>query len=135
MYFFCILLIDIYVTMLKKLSGILMYYDSEPLEILMAIIWLVFFPIIWSCQFGIQLILIIISVLLGASILKSICNGMLPQRKTLAYASFLFSIVILILLILNKGILIPSNWTCFLALIISIINLIQTTSQYYRKQI
>jgi len=120
--------------MLKKLSNILKYYDSEPLEILIGLVWLVFFPIIWSCQFGIQAVLIVISVLLGGSLIKGTCVESLRARKTLAYGSFLFSMVVLVLLVLNGGIMDPSNWMWFLPLIMSFINLTQVTSQFYRKQ-
>jgi hypothetical protein len=120
--------------MLKKLSDILKYYDSEPLEIMIGIVWLIFFPIIWSCQFGIQAVLVIISILLGGSLIKSVCGESLRSRKTLAYGSFLFSIVILVLLILNGGLFISANWIWFLPLMMSIITLIQITAQFYRKQ-
>ena len=90
--------------MLKKLSVILKYYDSEPIEILLGIIWLLFFPAIWTSQFGFQTVLITISLLLGISLIKGTCIESLRSRKTLAYGSFLFSIVVIVLLFLNKGI-------------------------------
>jgi len=120
--------------MFKKLSIILKYYDSEPIEILLGIIWIIFFPTIWFCQFGFQTILITISMLLGISLVKGTCNESLRSRKTLAYGSFLFSIVIMVLLFLNDGIYIPSNWLWLLPILMSIINLSTVTSQYYRKQ-
>jgi hypothetical protein len=120
--------------MLKKLSNILKYYDSEPLGILIGVIWLIFLPLIWSFQFGINPVLMIISILLGGSLIKSTCCESLRSRKTLAYGSFLFSITIIVLLILNSGMLLPSNWIWILPLGISIIYLTQVTSQYYRKQ-
>jgi hypothetical protein len=120
--------------MLKKLSNILKYYDSEPLEILIGIVWLIFFPMIWSFQFGFQAVLVVMSMLLGGSLIKGTCIDSLRSRKTLAYGSFLFSIIVIALLVLNRGIQIPANWIWFLPLIMSVINLIQVTAQFYRKQ-
>lgn len=120
--------------MLKKLSNILRYYDSEPVEILLGVVWIVFFPTIWSCEFGFQTALIVISILLGLSLIKGICHASLKSRKTLAYGSFLFSIIIIVLLFLNGGIKLSSNWLWLLPFIMSTINLITITSQYYRKQ-
>jgi hypothetical protein len=120
--------------MFKKLNVILNYYDSEPIEILLGIVWFIFFPIIWSFQFGFKALFITISMLLGASLIKVTCIESLRSRKTLAYGSFLFSIVVIVLLFLNKGMLLPSNWFWLFPLIMSIINLITVTSQYYRKQ-
>jgi len=120
--------------MLKKLSDILNYYDSEIVELLLGAIWLVFFPIIWTGQYGVNVTLLIISILLGSSLIKGTCARCLKTKKTLAYGSFLFSIAIIVLLCLNKGISTPSNWLWTLPLLMSIINLSAVTSQYYRKQ-
>ena len=120
--------------MLKKLSDILNYYDSEIVELLLGAIWLVFFPIIWTGQYGVNVTLLIISILLGSSLIKGTCAKCLKTKKTLAYGSFLFSIAIIVLLCLNKGISTPSNWLWTLPLLMSIINLSAVTSQYYRKQ-
>jgi hypothetical protein len=120
--------------MLKKLSDILRYYDSEPVEILTGLVWLIFFPLIWSFQFKFQAVLVVISILLGGSLIKSTCAGALRIRKTLAYGSFLFSVVVIVLLFLNGGILNPSSWLWGLPLLMSIINLTTVTSQYYRTQ-
>ena len=120
--------------MLKKLSDILNYYDSEIVELLLGAIWLVFFPIIWTGQYGVNVTLLIISILLGSSLIKGTCGRCLKTKKTLAYGSFLFSIAIIVLLCLNKGISTPSNWLWTLPLLMSIINLSAVTSQYYRKQ-
>jgi hypothetical protein len=79
-----------------------------------------------------QAILITISVLLGGALIKGSCTAPLGARKTLAYGSFLFSIAIIVLLFLNDGILVPANWIWFLPLVMSIINLMHVTSQYYR---
>ena len=120
--------------MLKKLSVILKYYDSEPVEILLGVVWLIFFPVIWYYQFGFQTVLITISLLLGLSLFKGTCNESLKSRKTLAYGSFLFSIVVIVLLFLNKGVSNPGNWFWLMPLLMSTINLITVTSLYYRKQ-
>jgi len=120
--------------MLKKLSVILKYYDSEPVEILLGVVWLIFFPVIWYYQFGFQTVLITISLLLGLSLIKGTCNESLKSRKTLAYGSFLFSIVVIVLLFLNKGVSNPGNWFWLMPLLMSTINLITVTSLYYRKQ-
>jgi|TARA_R110000744_G_scaffold181632_1_gene300781 hypothetical protein len=120
--------------MLRKLRVILKYYDSEPMEILLGIVWLLFFPAIWTSQFGFQTMLITISLLLGISLIKGTCIESLRARKTLAYGSFLFSIVIIVLLFLNKGILNSGNWFWLMPVLMSTINLMTVTSQYYRKQ-
>jgi hypothetical protein len=119
--------------MLRKLRDILNYYDSEPIEILLGITWLIFFPLIWLFQFGFHDILVIVSIMLGASLLKISCGATLSVRKTLAYGSSIFSVIVVLLLFLNDGIGVPSNWLWFLPIIMSIMNLTTVTSKYYRK--
>jgi len=85
--------------MLKKLSDILNYYDSEIVELLLGAIWLVFFPIIWTGQYGVNVTLLIISILLGSSLIKGTCARCLKTKKTLAYGSFLFSISFTLLIL------------------------------------
>ena len=121
------------IDMLKKLSNILNYYDSEPMEILLGIVWLIFFPIIWCFQFGFQGV-IITSILLGLAMIKSVCVESLRTRKALSYGSFLFSIYITASLFLNDAMINPSNWVWFITFLMSLINLTTVTSQYYRKQ-
>lgn len=120
--------------MLKKLRDILNYYDSEPIEILLGIIWLVFFPVICFYQLGIQIIFTIISILLGSAMLKASCSGSLSTRKTLSYGSFLFSILVIVLLFLNNSILYSSNLLWLFPVLMSFINLSAVTSQYYRNK-
>ena len=121
------------IDMLKKLSNILNYYDSEPMEILLGIVWLIFFPIIWYCQFGFQGKLIV-SMLLGLAMIKSVCIESLQYRKSLSYGSFLFSIYTIASFLLNGCMVNPSNWVWFITFLMSLINLTTVTSQYYRKQ-
>ncbi len=120
--------------MLKKLSNILKYYDSEPMEILMGLIWFIIFPVTGFFEFKFQPTLLIISMVLGYVLIKSTCIGKLDTRKPLAYGSFLFSMFILIIMFLDKEIQLFSNWFWWLPLIISIMNLTNITSQYYKKQ-
>ena len=44
--------------MISRLKRILTYYDSEPTEITQGIIWLIFFPIIYTVEHGLNLFLI-----------------------------------------------------------------------------
>jgi len=124
----------LYIEMLKKLNVILKYYDSEPVEILLGIVWLIFFPTIWYFQFGFQTVLITISLLLGLSLIKGTCIESLKSRKTMAYGSFLFSIVVIVLLFLNNGVSNPGNWFWLMPFLMSTVNLVTVTSHYYRKQ-
>jgi hypothetical protein len=125
----------IYICIMKKrLVNIFSYYDTEPMEILIGIIWLIILPVIWCFEFSCNLFIIIPSILLGLAMVKATCSHPIKVRKTLSYASFIFSIFVLLAFVFRDTMVNPSHWLWFLPLIISFLNLTSMTSKYYRKQ-
>jgi hypothetical protein len=120
--------------MKTRILNIFSYYDTEPMEIFIGLIWLIAFPIIWCFEFSCNLFIIIPSILLGLAMIKATCNHTIKVRKTLSYGSFIFSIFI-VLAFLFRGVMDnPTHWLWFLPSIISFLNLTTMTSKYYRKQ-
>lgn len=120
--------------MLARLNNIFKYYDSEPLEICLGIIWTIFFPIIWSFKFHFSALLVIPSMLIGVAMIKSSCSSTLRVRKTLAFSSFLFSLIVLLSLFLSNLMMEPALWFWFLPLFMSLINLITMTNKFYHNK-
>ena len=125
----------IYIFIMKNtIVNIFSYYDTEPIEILIAIIWLIMLPVIWCFEFSCNLFIIIPSILLGLTIIKATCSHPIKVRKTLSYGSFIFSIFVLLAFAFRGALYNPTHWLWFLPSIISFLNLTAMTSKYYRQQ-
>lgn len=59
--------------MLTKIKNILTYYDSEPTEIMQGIIWFILFPVIYTAEHGLNLFLVILSIMIGFAGIYSVC--------------------------------------------------------------
>lgn len=120
--------------MLSKLKGIFIYYDSEPMEILQGVIWLFIFPTLHIVEHGINLFLIIPSILIGIAIIKAVCCLPLFYRKNVALAAFLFSVVAVTTSFLYQDL--PYNtmhWMWVLISVNAIVNLNIIANRYYNK--
>ena len=120
--------------MKKRLLNIFSYYDTEPMEIIIGIIWFIMLPIIWYFEFSCNLFIIIPSTLLGIAMIKATCSHTIKVRKTLSYGSFIFSIFVILAFAFRDAMNNPTHWLWFLPSIISFLNLTSMTSKYYRKQ-
>lgn len=120
--------------MKSRIRNIFSYYDTEPMEILIGIIWLIILPIIWCFEFSCNLFIIIPSILLGLAMIKATCSHPIKVRKTLAYGSFIFSIFVILAFGFNGAMVNPTHWLWFLPSFISFLNLTAMTSKYYRIQ-
>jgi hypothetical protein len=120
--------------MKSRILNIFSYYDTEPMEILIGIIWLIMLPFIWFFEFSFNFFIIIPSVLLGIAMIKATCSYPIKVRKTLSYGSFIFSIFVILTFAFRGAMNNPSHWLWFLPSIISFLNLTTMTSKYYRKQ-
>ena len=122
--------------MISRLKRILTYYDSEPTEITQGIIWLVFFPIIYTVEHGLNLFLVCLSIVIGYCTLHSVAYLSLSIRKTMAFAVFLFSIVTVIMyLFVYKQYTCPTHWGWLLISFSAFFNLRRITNHYYNRQI
>ena len=120
--------------MKSRILNIFSYYDTEPMEIFIGIIWLIMLPIIWCLEFSCNLFIITPSILLGIAIIKATCSHSIKVRKTLSYGSFIFSIFVILAFVFRGAMDNPSHWLWFLPSIISFLNLTAMTSKYYRQQ-
>jgi hypothetical protein len=120
--------------MKNRIINIFSYYDTEPMEILIGLIWFILLPIIWCFEFSCNLFIIIPSILLGIAMIKATCSHPIKVRKTLSYGSFIFSIFVILAFVFRGAMDNPSHWLWFLPSIISFLNLTTMTSKYYRKQ-
>jgi hypothetical protein len=122
--------------MISRLKRILTYYDSEPTEITQGIIWLVFFPIIYTVEHGLNLFLVCLSIVIGYCTLHSVAYLSLSIRKTMAFAVFLFSIVTVIMyFFVYKQYSCPTHWGWLLISFSAFFNLRRITNHYYNRQI
>jgi len=118
--------------MFSRLSTILTYYDSEPTEITQGIVWLIFFPIIHTFDCGINLWLVIPSMLIGFASIKGVCSHGLKIRKTLGLGVFLFSVVVVTYyFIIGKLPSDPTHWGWVLLSLSAFFNLRRLTNHYY----
>ena len=120
--------------MKSRILNIFSYYDTEPMEIIIGIIWLIILPVIWCFEFSCNLFIIIPSILLGLAMIKATCSHPIKVRKTLSYGSLIFSIFVILAFVFRGTMLNPTHWLWFLPGIISFLNLAAMTSKYYRKQ-
>ena len=120
--------------MKSRILNIFSYYDTEPMEILIGIIWLIILPVIWCFEFSCNLFIIIPSILLGLAMIKATCSHPIKVRKTLSYGSFIFSIFVILAFVFRGAMVNPTHWLWFSPAIISFLNLAAMTSKYYRTQ-
>ena len=119
--------------MLAKLRNILTYYDSEPTEITQAVIWFLFFPVIYTLEHGLNLFLVIVSVVIGFCTLRAVCSANLRVRKTLAYATFLFSVVAVVVFFSHGDWRCPTHWGWVLISLSAFFSLKRITNHFYIK--
>ena len=120
--------------MLARIKTILTYYDSEPTEIMHGIIWFLVYPVLYYAEYGLNLWLIIPSVLLGFAAIKAVCYHDIATRKAISLGIFLFS-TIAITMYFIKGALPtdPSHWGWLVISFCAFANLRRITNCYYRK--
>lgn len=115
----------------KRIGAILTYYDTEPMEILQGVIWLFVYPILHIIDHGFDLLLIP-SILIGIAMIKATCSFSLYVRKTIAFAAFLFSILVVTFSFIYQDLPYSTmHWVWVLIAINSIINLKIITNRYY----
>lgn len=119
--------------MLSKIRNILTYYDSEPTEITQGIIWLIFFPIVYTAEHGLNLTLVILSILIGFTTIYSVCYHSLKTRKTLALGVFLFSIVVVVMYYIKGTFVCPTHWGWIVISFSAFFNLKRICNHYYNK--
>lgn len=120
--------------MKSRILNIFSYYDTEPMEILVGIIWFIILPVIWCFEFSCNLFIIIPSMILGLAMIKATCSHPIKVRKTLSYGSFIFSIFVILAFVFRGAMVNPTHWLWFSPAIISFLNLAAMTSKYYRTQ-
>lgn len=114
-----------------KIQSILIYYDSEPMELFQGFIWLIVYPILNTLDHGLSLV-IIPSILIGLGIIKSVCCFSIRFRKTMAFAAFLFSTIVVTLSFFHEDLPYSvMHWVWVLIALNSIINLKIITNRYY----
>ena len=119
--------------MLSKIRNILTYYDSEPTEIMQGIIWFILFPIIYTAEHGLNLFLVITSIIIGFCGLYSVCYHSLKTRKTLAFSTFLFSTIVVLMYIIKGNFVCPTHWGWAMICFSAFFNLKRITNHYYRS--
>jgi formate hydrogenlyase subunit 3/multisubunit Na+/H+ antiporter MnhD subunit len=119
--------------MLSKIKNILTYYDSEPTEIMQGVVWLIIFPVIYTIEHGLNLFLIIPSILIGFCSIYSVCYHSLKTRKTIALAVLLFSIVSVTMYIIKGDYVCPTHWVWGLISFSAFFNSKRICNHYYRS--
>ena len=118
--------------MLSNLKNILTYYDSEPTEITHGVIWMIFFPIIYTLEHGFNPI-IFLSFIIGFCTLYAVAYMTIRIRKAVATAVFLFSVVSLILFFSHGDWRCPTHWGWLILVLSAFYNLKRITNHYYRR--
>lgn len=120
--------------MLAKIINILTYYDSEPTEIMQGLIWFLVYPILYYLEFGLNLWIIIPSILLGLATIKAVCYHEVKTRKAISLGVFLFSIIAITMYFIEGALpKDPSHWGWLFVSFSAFINLRSITNCYYRK--
>tara|TARA_B100001758_G_scaffold91169_1_gene77799 strand:+ start:4775 stop:5155 length:381 start_codon:yes stop_codon:yes gene_type:complete len=121
--------------MLNKLGHILKYYDSEPTEIMQGLIWFLLFPIIYILEVGLNLWILIPSILIGYGTLRAVCFFSLRKRKTFAYACFILSLVVCALFLCDGRLLKDATHLGWIFVAFSALtSLKRVTARYYAKK-
>jgi len=116
--------------MLTKIKNILTYYDSEPTEIMQGIIWFILFPIIYTAEHGLNLFLVILSIMIGFAGIYSVCYHSLKTRKSIAFSTFLFSAIVVVMYIKKGTFSCPTHW-CWLVIWFSAFSNLKRISNHY----
>ena len=121
--------------MISRLKKILTFYDSEPTEITQGVIWFIFFPVIYTAEHGINIVLMLLSIVIGYSTLYAVAYLSLRARKTMAFAVFLFSIVSIIMyFIIHDDYTCPTHWGWVLISLSAFFNLKRITNHFYKRK-
>lgn len=117
--------------MLTKIKNILTYYDSEPTEIMQGIIWFILFPIIYTAEHGLNLFLVILSIMIGFAGIYSVCYHSLKTRKSIAFSTFLFSAIVVVMYIKKGTFICPTHWGWLVIWFSAFSNLKRISNRYY----
>ena len=117
--------------MLTKIKNILTYYDSEPTEIMQGIIWFILFPIIYTAEHGLNLFLVILSIMIGFAGIYSVCYHSLKTRKSIAFSTFLFSAIVVVMYIKKGTFSCPTHWGWLVIWFSAFSNLKRISNRYY----
>ena len=123
--------------MFSRLKKILTFHDSEPTEITQGFIWFIFFPFIYTLENGLNVLLILISIIVGFCTLYGVAYDLkLRVRKSLAVSVFLFSIVASVMyLLIHKTYSCPTHWGWLVISMSAFFNLRRITNHYYSQKI
>lgn len=117
--------------MLTKIKNILTYYDSEPTEIMQGIIWFILFPVIYTAEHGLNLFLVILSIMIGFAGIYSVCYHSLKTRKSIAFSTFLFSAIVVVMYIKKGTFSCPTHWGWLVIWFSAFSNLKRISNRYY----
>lgn len=117
--------------MLTKIKNILTYYDSEPTEIMQGIIWFILFPVIYTAEHGLNLFLVILSIMIGFAGIYSVCYHSLKTRKSIAFSTFLFSAIVVVMYIKKGTFICPTHWGWLVIWFSAFSNLKRISNRYY----
>lgn len=97
-----------------KLRQIFLYYDSEPMEVLQGIIWLLFFVPITILDSGFHVINHPLSIGIGLAQLFCVLNCSLKTRKIMSFLVFLWSVAITTWYFINQSMIKDPIYLVFL---------------------
>ncbi len=118
--------------MLTRIKKILTYYDSEPTEIMQGIIWFILFPVVFTIEHGCNIVLLVLSILVGFSSIFCACYKSVHIRKIIAQSVFSFSLIVVTIYFLNKDLpACPTHWGWVVVSLSAFFNLKRLTNHYY----
>lgn len=88
---------------LSKLRQIFLYYDSEPLEFIQGILWMLFMPFITCICQSFNCLVGLTCIFVGFLQISSILNSSLIPRKRISFLIFLCSTSVTTYTILHNG--------------------------------
>ena len=120
--------------MLKKIFAILSFYDTEPVEIYQGLTWLIIFPVVHIAENNADWWIAGISMLIGAGSIKAACYHKLCDRKNIALATFILSLLAIFMFIKTGHMFCClSHLWWILVSISALFNLIAITNHYYNN--
>ena len=121
--------------MLKKISHILTYHDSEPTEIIQGLIWLIFAPMVLMMEYPSLWYVNIPSIIIGFGTLYSVVYLGLEIRKYLSYTYGIMALVFVTLFFWDQGIHSNSmNWGWIVISISALSNIRRITQKIESKK-